>query len=171
MLTYEEAKRLFDYDPETGVIRWKIRVSRNVGDGREAGNTRTNHSGKKYKELKIYGKKYQSHRVIHLLQTGEWPPDQIDHIDGNGLNNRWENLRGVTPTENNRNVRRQCNNTSGQTGVHWDTRYRKWRARIWTNKRAVCLGRFTTLEEAIAARKKAEIEHNFHPNHGTDRPL
>jgi hypothetical protein len=171
MLTFEEAKRLFDYDPETGVIRWKIRVSRNVGDGREAGNVHISNNGKSYRRVSANKGYYLAHRLIYLLQTGEWPSGQIDHIDGNGLNNVWQNLRAVTQSENGRNQRLPRTNTSGHVGVYWDKKGRKWASNIMVNEKTRHLGRFTSIEEAIAARKEAEIEHNFHQNHGTDRPL
>jgi hypothetical protein len=172
MLTFEEAKRLFDYDPETGVVRWRVKTCRKVVVGAEAGTLKTNHrTGKTYRHIRFRGKDHKAHRIIYLLQTSEWPPDDIDHLNGDGVDNRWENLRAATRLENSRNQRRLRNNTSGQTGVYWHEQNGKWVAQIMVHKRNIYLGYFTSKEEAIAARKEAEIEHNFHPNHGTDRPL
>ena len=99
------------------------------------------------------------------------PVDQVDHIDGNGLNNRWNNLREVSSQENNMNMRLSSNNTSGVTGVCWATRDKRWIANIKVNRKNKCLGYFTDFNEAVAARKAAEIEHGFHCNHGSNRPL
>jgi hypothetical protein len=98
---------------------------------------------------------------------GEFPEDQVDHIDGNGLNNIWTNLRPVTCGENQKNRRKYARNTSGTTGVYWYKQARKWRSLIH-NKH---LGLFHNKEDAIAARKAAEVFYNFHENHGTERPL
>ena len=109
--------------------------------------------------------------MAFLLQVGRWPEGEIDHIDGNGLNNRWNNLREVTPTENQRNARKRSDNTSGTTGVGWHKQRQKWKAQIRINGTQKHLGYFDSKEEAIWAREAANKEHEFHPNHGTERPL
>jgi len=95
----------------------------------------------------------------------------LDHIDGNGKNNKWSNLRCVTPLENNRNLRKASNNTSGFTGVCWHEPTKKWQARIVVNKKTKSLGLYLSVEEAAIVRKNAEAMLGFHPNHGSDRPL
>lgn len=116
-------------------------------------------------------KRYKAHRLIYLLQTSAWPPDEIDHLNGDGTDNRWENLRAATPEENRQNLRKYSSNRSGHTGVCWHKHCGKWAARIMVHRRNIHLGYFTSKEDAVAARKKAEVEHGFHPNHGIDRPL
>jgi hypothetical protein len=103
--------------------------------------------------------------------TGEFPEDQVDHIDGNGLNNIWTNLRPVTRGENNKNIRKRADNTSGTTGVYWDKRSRKWQVKIKLLGCYKHLGLFDSKEDAIAVRKAAEVFYGFHENHGTERPL
>jgi len=98
--------------------------------------------------------------------TGEWPEKQIDHIDGNPLNNKWDNLRDVTSQENGRNKRILKNNTSGFTGVCWDDVNKKWRAFIRVDRKTIHIGRFTNIQQAIDARKDANIKYGFHENHG-----
>lgn len=61
---------------------------------------------------------------------------------------------------------RNANNTSGVTGVIWNSHFGKWKAQIGVNGVMVNLGTFTDKEEAITARKDAEVKYCFHENHG-----
>lgn len=81
-------------------------------------------------------------------------------------NNRWENLREVTRTENNRNKCNRSDNTSGHPGITWLPRNKKWRARINTGAQRISLGLFSSLDQAIAARKEAEAKLGYQPSHG-----
>jgi hypothetical protein len=83
---------------------------------------------------------------------------QVDHIDGNGLNNRRGNLRLATAAQNARN-RRVISGTSGFKGVHFHKRDRRWRADIEVDRKTVCLGYFHTPEEAADAYDAAALEH------------
>lgn len=89
------------------------------------------------------------HRVILKVQDRSWKEVQVDHINGNGLDNRRENLRLVTPSQNMFNSKKPKNNTSGFKGV--DYSYGKYRARISVNSKRIELGRFSTAEEAARA--------------------
>ena len=90
----------------------------------------------------------------------------VDHINRNKLDNRICNLRVCTQQQNKRNRSIQCNNTSGVTGVSWVSKYNKWMAQIQINGKSKNLGCFNTKEEAINARKQAEIEYfgEYAPN-------
>ena len=83
----------------------------------------------------------------------------VDHINGNGLDNRRENLRIVTPQQNAFNRAIQTNNTSGHKGVSLVKRNNKWLARIGFNGKRIVLGTFDSYEEAVEARKMAEIKY------------
>ena len=96
---------------------------------------------------------------------------QIDHIDGDGTNNRLENLRIVSAAENKRNMRKMSTNTSGVTGVYGPYKSGAYEAKGWANGKSVGLGWFKEIDSAIAARRNWELSRNYHPNHGTDRPL
>jgi hypothetical protein len=119
----------------------------------------------------IDGVKHQSHRLAWLYVYGKHPKRQIDHIDGDGLNNRINNLRDVTCRENLKNSRLRSNNTSGVSGVYFHKPSGKWQALIFTNSGRKYLGTFVDIKDAIAAREGAEIEHGYHENHGQERPL
>lgn len=85
---------------------------------------------------------------------------QIDHINGNRDDNRIENLREVTIQENRKNVT-VARNASGVVGVTWAKKEGNWRASISINGRAINLGHFQNLEDAIACRKQAELEYGY----------
>ena len=97
---------------------------------------------------------------------GSYPPDQIDHINGDRADNRWTNLRHANNTENSRNTKIACNNSSGVTGVCFNKREQKWRAAIGNNGKVISLGDFDNFDDAVRARKEAEKLYNYHPNHG-----
>ena len=171
MATAERVRELLSYDPSTGEFWWKVKTSNRVKARSVAGYERTNQDGKKYWLIRVDGKLHYAHRLAWLVTHGEFPPEQIDHIDGNGLNNRLENLRAVSHAENGRNLRKKSNNTSGVSGVSWHKSRQKWAAQIQVNRKHIHLGLFANKDEAIAARRAAEAEYGFHENHGTDRPL
>lgn len=166
------AKARFSYDPETGHLIWKhvegTRKSKVIG--KPAGHVHTCTVGKKYVQVRIDGVLHYAHRIIWVLHNGPIPEGmQIDHVDGNGANNRLENLRLVSGVENKRNMRRLSTNTSGATGVYSDKG--KWVARFWSDGRMRNIGTFTDKVEAIHARKAWESANGYHPNHGQERAL
>ena len=169
-LTAERARELLDYDPETGVLRWKKSRGGSALSGSVAGST-MRVSGKSYRYLSIDGHKFLSHRVIWLMCSGIYPEMEIDHIDGDGLNNRISNLRHVSHSENQKNSRKQSNNTSGVSGVHWNKTANMWQARIKVNGKTLSIGYYKDIIAASNARKAAEKKYGFHQNHGTERPL
>lgn len=83
----------------------------------------------------------------------------VDHIDGNRLDNRVNNLRIVTRWQNRLNCGTRKDNTSGHTGVSWARDKRKWVAQIQVHGKGIRLGRFSNIDDAIAARKAAEIKY------------
>ena len=101
------------------------------------------------RSIKIDGKKrtVKMHRVIMQTPKGM----DTDHIDHDGLDNRKENLRICTHTENLMNTGKYKNNVSGYKGVSWDNSRSKWKSQIKFNKKIIILGRFTDKEEAYKA--------------------
>lgn len=97
--------------------------------------------------------------------TGEDPND-IDHINGDPSDNRFVNLRNVSHQDNGRNMKLNKASTSGCPGVGFDKRRNVWCARIHLNYRNKFLGQFKSFDEAVAARRAAEVEFGFHENHG-----
>lgn len=91
-------------------------------------------------------------------------PDDIDHINGDPSDNRLENLRNVSHEVNGRNLARRKNNTSGVTGV--SRHGSKWVARICPSRRTIYIGIFDSFDDAVAARRAAEVKYGYHPNRG-----
>ena len=172
-------RKLLAYDPETGALHWKPRDAEyfagcNPSAERRAEMWNARFAGKEtfksvdregYKVAAILGEVYRAHRVIWAMSFGEWPK-MIDHINGIKDDNRLCNLRSVTSQENAQNSALKSTNTSGVVGVHWDRPRKKWTARIVVNGKHKRLGRFYNITDAIEARKRAELQHGFHPNHG-----
>ena len=155
-----DIKKYLRYDAETGKLFWKL------NKGASKANNEAGWEDHRYCRVEINRKQYYAHRIAWLLTYGSWPEDQIDHINGNGLDNRLENLRAVSKRENLRNQKIPKNNTSGTLGVSFDKRRQNYHAKITINGKSRHLGYFKNKEEAIAAREAANIKYNFHENHG-----
>lgn len=165
MLTFEEAKELFTYDRETGVIKWRKRVS-----GRRGGQVAGYASSNGYTRITIKGKTYRAHRIAMLLAYGFYGDGlEVDHINHARNDNRLDNLRFVTRLSNNRNQSRRSDNTTGVTGVYYRKDQRKYRALIAVDRKLISLGSFATLEEAVEVRKAAEVKYKFNANHGNNK--
>ena len=174
MLTKELVRDYFNYDNHSGLLYWKDNVPlKHFQDKR--GQTRHNNMfGNKeagsvtrqgYKRVQLQGKPYAVHRLIWLWVYGKLPEDQIDHIDGNKINNRIGNLRDVDNITNAQNQKRPKNNTSGHIGVS-KTKYGKWKVAISVDGKQIHLGNFEDFDEACNIRKGAEIMCKYHKNHG-----
>jgi hypothetical protein len=158
MITYEIAKALFDYDPKTGMVTWKFGSAQIVKGAEIGSTTNTAKSNTKYRTIKLFGLSYKVHRIIWLMQTGDWPKGDVDHIDGDGLNNKWDNLRDVTHSQNLMNSAVRSDSTSGYKGVSYDKARDRWYAYINIGGKRKMLGRHRTMQEAVTARQNAERE-------------
>lgn len=153
--TFDEVDAALGYDPETGIFTRK-RLGKFAAKKYLGKPTGYKHSsGCVF--VSINKKKLKAHRVAWLLQTGEWPADEIDHINGNPSDNRWANLRAATRSQNNWNTGTPKHNTSGIKGVGFLARSGKWRANISAYGQARFLGHFDTAEEAAAAYRSAAL--------------
>lgn len=170
LITQEIVKSLMEYNPETGVCTWRERgvpsFDAKFAGGR-AGTIQTDKYGKKRRQVSVKGKLYKEHRVIWLYMTGHMPDDEIDHINHDATDNRWENLREATRHENAKNLSMSSLNTSGFPGVRWEEKRGKWYARIRVNKAERSLGRFDDLENAKQAVIDARKDAGYHENHGS----
>jgi hypothetical protein len=154
-LTWEALTDVLSYDPAAGEFRW-VKSGRPGWVGRVAGHVDPQHG---YRTVRIEGRKYFCSRLAWLHETKQWPAGVIDHINGKRDDDRWENLRDILAAENALNKSLNHNNATGVPGVYWDAERQRYVARIAKGRQRISLGAFVTIEEAAAARKKAEAEH------------
>lgn len=161
-LSREKLEEVLRYNEETGQFIWRKRLSTRCDTGKIAGAIHP----EGYIIIGLNGFSYLAHRLAWLYMTGAWPEEQIDHINQDRTDNRWENLRGVTGYENHKNCKLFSNNTSGVTGVYYSNKTNKWISQIKANNKACYIGSYEDFFEACCARKSAERKHGFHVNHG-----
>ncbi len=151
-LTAARAREVLTYDRATGLLTWKVNRP-----GCVAGAVAGTITGDGYVQIEVDFVLYRAHRIAWLIETGEWPRGQIDHINRRRADNRWENLRDATPLENARNRTPASGSKSGVVGVA--PAGSKWAAYIGIDNRTIYLGCFTDLPDAITARRGAERLH------------
>jgi hypothetical protein len=162
----ERLAQLFDYNPETGDLVWRLRPEMKPHHNeRWAGTIAGNEHSCGYIYISLGTESFLAHRVIWKMVHGI-DPEQIDHINGKRADNRIVNLREVSEIENRRNCKLYSTNTSGVVGVSFDRGRNRWLASIQVMGKGIGLGRFKTFPEALAARRAAELLYGFHPNHG-----
>jgi len=156
-----------EYFPETGIFIWKKSPTPRIKVGDGCGSSH----GCGYITITVMQKSYLAHRLAWFLTYGEWPINDIDHIDGDRKNNKITNLRGATRQENLRNTGSRKNKTSNYKGVSWDKTRCKWVAYIKFNGKVKNLGRFNNEEDAALEYNKWAKEkfgvygvlNNIHP--------
>lgn len=146
MITQEKLKDILEYNSLTGEWIW-------LHSKKIAGTVQKNG----YRYIQIEKKLYQSSRLAYLYMKGKFPDNIVDHIDGNTTNDRWINLRPATMSENQYNKIIPSHNKSGTKGVFWDKRSQRWIARIRKENKTVYSESFRNKEDAIEARKQAEV--------------
>ena len=187
-LTQELLKKLITYDPTSGVIT-RNHLDEDMKDyfrpcdftiwnnkaGKEIGRFYKKKCGYRCSRISILGTQYVTSRIIWLYITGEWPEHCIDHINGNGFDNRWDNLRDVTLSINARNRKIGSHNQTGVVGVYYENHVKgpnRWKAQAFPvingKKKHLSLGYHPTIEDAIAARKAWEqSQGDYTDRHGT----
>lgn len=160
-LCSEKVRKYFVYEPLTGKLKNRVSRGTRAKEGAECGCISTGGSAatkKAYLRIIFEKRNIYVHRLIWVYMTGK-NPEYIDHIDGNGLNNKWENLRSVSHRINLKNQKVHSTNTSGHTGVCYRKDSGKWRARIMVDDKMISLGDFSDKEAAIQARKQTKIKY------------
>ncbi|QIG73007.1 HNH endonuclease protein [Rhizobium phage RHph_N3_19] len=172
-LTYELLHELLQYDEENGLLYWRYRdikwfkdehfqkIWNNRFAGKEAGSIMP--SG--YKNLRILGRTKIYHRIIWWMHYGYEPSTPLDHINGQKQHNKIENLREVTPEENQKNHPTRKRSSNLPMGIR-KTKFGKFNARITSKGEEIHLGNFDNLEDAENARAEAMVKFGFHENHG-----
>lgn len=154
-LTADELRRVLDYDLASGVFRWRECRGTRAAKGATAGSLMT--IG--YIEIRIFKRLYLAHRLAWLWVTGEWPNEQVDHINNVRNDNSWANLRAASNAQNNANTPRRKSNSTGFKGVYFSKSARKYAASITVNYKSYHLGLYATPQEAHAAYILAAKEH------------
>jgi hypothetical protein len=157
VLTIERLRSVLDYDPETGIFVWSKRISLNTHVGDVAGSITEDG----YLMIGIDGRCYPAGRLAWAHFYGEFPPKElmVDHRDTNRLNNRIDNLRLATNSQNQANRGLPSTNTTGYKGVTYDRKRKKYYASIGSGVRSrpIRLGQFNDPLTAHLAYKAAAI--------------
>lgn len=142
-------KELLHYNPATGEFTWLVDKGQRARKGVAINGIRVGG----YMVIRIDNKNYRAHRLAWLYQTGEFPKEEVDHINGVKSDNCWDNLRDVSRSHNQQNQKISLNNTSGFKGVSFIKATGKWRAYIRVKSKVINLGCcFSTPIEAALAR-------------------
>ncbi|MEL7476497.1 MAG: HNH endonuclease signature motif containing protein, partial [Cyanobacteria bacterium J06555_12] len=160
---------------DSGELTWRPRPDHHFADERAARAWNKRYAYKTagsvnrqngYRRIVLNNKGHQAHRVIYAMMNGEWPENEIDHINGKRDDNRWCNLRDVCRYEQTRNASIRSDNDSGITGVHYREDRQRWVAYIHSDEGdRLHLGNYETKPEAVAARLAAQKLLDYHENH------
>jgi len=165
-------KQIFFYNSKSGFLYWKHRKDMNKGWNNRFANKKVKPNSANCVGILYNGQRFFViyHRLVWCCYYEKWPKSNlvIDHKNGDHYNNTIENLRLVTSSENNKNRSIPSNNTSGVIGVTYCSSTEKWQSQITANGKKKNLGRFVNFDDAVKARKSAEIKYGFHENHGRD---
>ena len=162
MISADLLNKIFKY--ENGKLYWKEhkrgrKINKQVGHLSNTG----------YLQACIDYHNYSIHRLVFLMHN-EYLQEFVDHINGNKVDNRIENLREATASQSQHNKTTQKNNTTGYKGVSLFKRTGKYRARVKINGKEVNLGYFDTAQEAAEQRREAVDKiHGEYANHGGDK--
>ena len=157
MLTQKTVQDYFDY--KDGILYWKIKAANRVKIGSPAGSIDPSNG---YHKIHICKKFFKTHRVVFLYHYG-YMPKFVDHIDGNRLNNKIENLRAATASQNCMNQKISTRNTSGVKGVMWHKRDKKWFVQLRVNSKCHSFGYFEDKElaELVAIEATNKLHKDF----------
>ena len=168
----EYLRSRFSYDEKLGKLFWKAvpaDFSNNSASwnsknaGKEAGYL---HQG--YRYVRLSGTNMLAHRICFAIYTGRFPEGVVDHLDGDKLNNKIDNLSDCTPQINSRNAKLNRLNKSGICGVGWDSRDGAWYAQIGSGESRLKRW-FRSLLDACCWRKSMELKLGYSENHGKRR--
>ena len=176
-LSTKTVRELLNYNPDTGVFTWRERSHEwfktdrdwrrwnNRYAGKIAGTVHRNARGYPSLLIRVLNKTHYASRLAFLWK-GKPMPEQVDHDDGDSLNQAWENLLASTATKNQKNRSMSRTNTSGFTGVHWHKPNSKWLAKGSLNGKQHHLGLFNDINEAAAVVATFYAANGYTARHG-----
>lgn len=175
VVTQEYVRARLSYSCETGVFTWRSHPDASTPSGKarvgkRAGSVQ-NRGGYLKRCVGLLGTLVPEHQLAWFYMKGEWPDHGyvIDHINRQGDDNRWCNLRIITFEENTRNASLRKDNSSGFSGVSWYPNYSKWVAHGTYKNITRNLGYFDEKEDAVSAVKSFRELHGFSSGHGEKR--
>lgn len=157
-IALEQLKSRLDYNPDTGDFIWRPFFGAKK-PGQIAGIIHPN--GYRYIAIRPY-RSYRAHRLAWFYMTGQWPKDQIDHINRIKTDNRFCNLREANSSEQQANTKVLRTNKLGVRGVCKASKGPSYRAVIWVNGKSKHLGSYKTIEEAQAVYEQEARKHFKH---------
>lgn len=159
MLSPKRVAEMLRYEPDTGLLFWRVARTNGVKAGDQAGSI----SSDGYRRIRLFATEYRAHRVAWCLYYGEWPTKEIDHINLKKTDNRICNLRQASRSENRCNSPRSSNNKAGIKGVCYLASIDKWQVSIMKNGKNHYLGWYATAQKAQAAyaAKARELHGEF----------
>lgn len=170
-LTHKDLLELLSYDPSSGKFTWLYRPIETFADSNHGKIWNSRFAGKLvpgsintkgYLQFAIHGKRMLYHRIVWFYVHGNWPKNQIDHIDGDKVNNKIGNLREATNSQNQQNLRMHKKyGINTLLGASYHKRDKTFHARITINGKLFYLGRFAT--ELDAHNRYVEEKRKIHP--------
>lgn len=159
-------RRLFSYENATGHLVWCTRPPEDFATKRACDGWNSRFPGtvagyvslRGYRIISVSGVQYRAHRLVWAFHHGS-VPEELDHINRRRSDNRLQNLRPATRSENNRNIGLRADNRSGVPGVYWSAKNQRWVAQIKVEGRNIGLGWFADKFSAITARHSGELKH------------
>lgn len=172
-ITIDLIKSILEYNPKSGKLIWKPRTLEMFVDGKHSkehscATWNARYAGREaggldkdgHCQISIFKKRYFVHRIIWLLENGEWPKNGLDHKNIIPHDNRINNLRHASTAQNAWNVNKSHRNKSGYKGVSFHAISGKWQAHICQNKKRIYLGLFKSAESAYEAYMRAAIQYH-----------
>ena len=151
-ITKEFLHEIYQY--KDGILYWKKKVTDKVVVGSPVGNIKNGYLGTKINKVD-----FRNHRLIFMMHKGYFPKI-IDHIDGNPLNNKIENLRDATQSGNSQNSRKPITNTSGKKGVCWKKDKQKFKVELYVNNKPKFFGYYKDFELACLVSDEARSKYH-----------
>lgn len=150
MLTLERLKEVLYYHPESGDFVWiaLTGATTNIEVGTQAGTL----GPQGYITIQVNGRLYRAHRLARFYVEGVWPTHMVDHKDTVKHHNWWSNIRHATRSQNGFNRRLYRNSKSKLKNIHWCERDQRYLVQIRIDGVQKCVGRFKTVDEAVAKR-------------------